>query len=100
MEYFKINDQLKLPAVAMGTGWLNTAYKSPVYFVKRVLGEMGQRIKGEYPKERNYTVHYELRKLRNFKKSIQQSLEVGYELYDTSNAYGNQKLMGGGVQKL
>lgn len=99
MEYFKINENEKLPVIAMGTGALNLSYKKPLYFCKRVLKEFFVKIKGQYSKEKNYTVHYELRKLLNFKKSIKISLKVGYELYDTSNAYGNCKMMGKVLKK-
>lgn len=81
----------------MGTGWMNTRYYYPHYFIKRVLQELKQRIIGKYSKENNYTVSYELNKLMNFKSSIITSRQIGYELYDTAFSYNNCNLMGQGL---
>ena len=94
MEFYQLQNGMSIPAIGMGTGWMNTAYRSPKYLLKRVMSETKDRIKGRYSKEKNYTVSYELRKLRKFKKSLKQSRSIGYSLYDTAYSYNNCGMMG------
>ncbi len=99
MEYFKLSNGVLIPAIGFGTGWLNLGYKNPKYLLKRHLIELVQKAKGEYSSEKNYTVDYELNKLRNFKKSLIDSLDIGYELYDTAYSYNNCDIMGAVLDK-
>ena len=70
MEYFKLANDVLIPAIGMGTGWMNVAYKHPKYFTKRVLKEIIERATGKYSKDKNYNASYELRKLIKFGESI------------------------------
>ena len=94
MQYYTLVNGTAIPVIGMGTGTLNIGYRNPKYFAKRVLTETRQKIKGEYSEENNYTASYELRKLKNFKKSIEQSSSLGYSLYDTAYSYNNCDTMG------
>lgn len=94
MKYFVLSNGVSIPAVGMGTGWLNTAYRSRRYLIKRRLKELIQRIKGEYSNENTYTVSYELNKIRNFKQSVLDAKQLGFELYDTAYSYNNCETMG------
>lgn len=94
MEYFKLSNDVTIPAIGMGTGWMNTAYKNPKFFTKRVLKELVERISGKYSKDKNYNASYELRKLIKFGKSIKDDVACGYELFDTAYSYNNCEIMG------
>ena len=54
MDYITLSNNILIPAIGMGTGWMNMAYRNPKYFIKRVFSETKQKIKGEYSKEKNY----------------------------------------------
>ena len=94
MEGFPLTNGVVVPAVGMGTGSMNLRYRNPVYLGKRVAREAVRRVRGEYDKESNYTVAYELRKLSRFRASIATSRKLGYSLYDTAYNYGNCAMMG------
>ena len=97
MNYIELRNGYSIPAVGMGTGWMNTGYKNPKYLAKRIFEELNMRIKGIYSKEQNYTVSYELRKLIKFKRCISQVAKVGYTLFDVANNYNNLALVSQGI---
>lgn len=89
METFELNNGLAIPAVGMGTGFMNKAYNNPKFFVKKVLEEFRERVNGTFSKEKNYNPSYEIRKKVKFSKSIRNDVEIGYELFDTAFSYNN-----------
>lgn len=93
-EHFVLSNQLHIPAIGMGTGWMNTAYKNPKFLVKKVGKEIVERITGRYSKENNYNASYDLRKIVKFSSSVKTSAKLGYEMFDTAFSYNNCKQMG------
>lgn len=89
MQYFRLDNGLLIPAIGMGTGWMNKAYRHPRYLLKRVLMEIRDRVTGDYSKEKNYNASYELRKILKFSNSIRKDARIGYELFDTAYSYNN-----------
>ena len=98
MEYYELTNGIKIPVIGMGTGWMNTAYSSTKYLIKRRLREFKQKVNGSYSSENNYTVDYELKKYRKFVPAIVESHKLGYELYDTAYSYNNCELMGNALE--
>lgn len=98
MKYFELSNGLSIPAIGMGTGWMNTSYKHPKFLVKKVSKEIFERLTGKFSKENKYNASYDLRKILRFSSSIKNDAALGYTMFDTAYSYNNCKKMGAALK--
>jgi methylglyoxal/glyoxal reductase len=90
MEYFKINNKIKIPSIGIGPGMIQYRRRFPDFgnvFLKKLIRAFYFRIFVKFIIERQYI------------SSVSHALKSGYRLIDSSAAYGNEKLIGKAIKK-
>ena len=88
MEYFLLNNGVKIPAIGFGTGIAKGFLKNPTYAVKRIIKETAKNIFVPGFKESNkYPFYSDIKKDITLKRVSRDAYREGYRLFDTARAY-------------
>lgn len=88
MEYFVLNNGVKIPAIGFGTGIAKGFSIHPTYAIKRIIKEIAKNLFIPGFKENNkYPVYKDIKKDMTLKRVSLDAYREGYRLFDTARAY-------------